>query len=32
VRIDFDASLHEQPLAKMLLLGSALALDMIFPT
>jgi hypothetical protein len=32
VLIDFDASLHEQPLAKMLLLGSALALDMIFPT
>lgn len=31
VTIDFDASLHEQPLAKILLLGSALALDMIFP-
>lgn len=29
--IEFDASLQEQPLAKILLLGSALALDMIFP-
>lgn len=32
VAIGFDPSLYELPLAKILLLGSALALDMIFPT
>jgi hypothetical protein len=29
--LEFDSALHDQPLAKMLLLGSAFALDMIFP-
>ncbi len=29
--IEFDCTIQEQPLAKMLLLGAALALDMIFP-
>jgi hypothetical protein len=31
MRVEFDATLHDQPLAKMLVLGSALALDLFFP-
>ena len=31
IAIDLDESLHHLPLTKILLLGSALALDMIFP-
>jgi hypothetical protein len=31
ILVAFDASLYEQPLAKMLVLGAAFALDMLFP-
>jgi hypothetical protein len=30
--VNFDAALHERPPAKMLILGAALALDLLFPS